>query len=142
MVQSEKNRPLSQSIAQVFCKFLGTFEKRMYLCEQIAMDMNREQIIQLVSQTALRNAPQGTEVILYGSQARGDMREDSDWDVLVLLDKDRVSLDDIDNIGYHIRELGWEIGEDINPVLYTKKEWERYAYTPFYKNVKAEGIRI
>ena len=104
--------------------------------------MNREQIIQLVSQTALRNAPRGTEVILYGSRARGDMRDDSDWDVLVLLDKDRVSLDDIDNIGYPIRELGWEIGEDINPVLYTKKEWAGYAYTPFYKNVEEEGIRI
>ena len=104
--------------------------------------MNREQIIQLVSQTAMRNAPHGTEVILYGSQARGDMREDSDWDVLVLLDKDRVALDDIDNIGYPIRELGWEIGEDINPVLYTKKEWAGYRHTPFYKNVTEEGIRI
>lgn len=105
-------------------------------------DMNRERIIQLVSQTALRNAPRGTEVILYGSRARGDMREDSDWDILVLLDKDKVSLDDIDNIGYPIRELGWEIGEDINPVLYTKNEWAGYKYTPFYKNVKEEGIKI
>ena len=105
-------------------------------------DMNRERIIQLVSQTALRNAPRGTEVILYGSRARGDMREDSDWDILVLLDKDKVSLDDIDNIGYPIRELGWEIGENINPVLYTKNEWAGYKYTPFYKNVKEEGIKI
>lgn len=104
--------------------------------------MDRERIIRLVGETALRNAPHGTEVILYGSQARGDMREDSDWDILVLLDKDRVSLEDIDNIGYPIRELGWEIGENINPILYTKKEWAGYRHTPFYKNVGEDGVRI
>ena len=29
------------------------------------------------------------QVILFGSQARGDAREDSDWDLLVLLNKGR-----------------------------------------------------
>ena len=29
------------------------------------------------------------KLILFGSQARGDAREDSNWDLLVLLNKDR-----------------------------------------------------
>ena len=32
----------------------------------------------------------GAKVILFGSQARGDAKEDSDWDILILLNKDKV----------------------------------------------------
>ena len=78
--------------------------------------------------------------ILFGSQARGDARNDSDWDVLILLGKERVQLCDYDNYSYPLREMGWELGADINPILYTKTAWEQNSYTPFYKNVTKEGI--
>ena len=34
--------------------------------------------------------PSGSKAILYGSRARGDARNDSDWDFLILLDKDKL----------------------------------------------------
>ncbi|HAU84464.1 MAG TPA: nucleotidyltransferase domain-containing protein, partial [Lachnospiraceae bacterium] len=40
------------------------------------------------------------------------------------------------------RELGWDINEIINPVLFPQKEWEENRYTPFNHNVTREGIAI
>ena len=36
--------------------------------------------------------------------------------------------------------LGCNLGAEINPILYTKKEWETYQFTPFYENVNRDGI--
>ena len=54
--------------------------------------------------------PANSSLLLYGSRARGDNRVDSDWDLLILLDKPKLSSQDYD-YGYPFRELGWDIGE-------------------------------
>lgn len=107
------------------------------------MTSERKQfIIQAIRNKAKEITPAGTEVILFGSQARGDARDDSDWDVLVLLDKDKVTRSDIDAYSYPLREMGWEYDECINAILYSKKEWNRNKARPFYENVAEEGIRL
>ena len=50
--------------------------------------------------------------------------------------------EDYDTISYPLRELGWELGEYINPVMYTAKEWESSKFTPFYHNVIDDAIRL
>jgi len=94
---------------------------------------------------AIRNAvsksPQ-VRAILFGSRARNDARTDSDWDILLLVDKDKITKADYDNISYPLFELGWALQQQINPVLYTEKEWQRHSFTPFYKNVTKEGIAL
>ena len=79
---------------------------------------------------------------LFGSQARGDERPDSDWDVLILLDKPRLTPGDYDNYSFPLRELGWELGETINPVLYTLDDGAKSSFTPFHKNVTQDGIAL
>ena len=81
-------------------------------------------------------------MILFGSQARGDARPDSDWDLLVLLDKEKKEFEDEDNYSYPFTELGWNYGVAINSILYTKNQWEQGTIFPFYKNVMREGIEI
>lgn len=80
--------------------------------------------------------------MLYGSRARGDAHEDSDWDILVVVNKPDIDQNDYRTIIYPITALGWDIEEMIIPVIYTKKEWEENSFTPFYKNVEQEGIAI
>jgi len=81
-------------------------------------------------------------VILFGSRARGDAREDSDWDLLVLIDKEKKTQEDENKYAYPFDELGWNYGVAINSILYTNKQWEKGKIFPFYKNVMREGIEI
>lgn len=93
-----------------------------------------------IKQTATSTIPKGGKAILYGSRARGDARSDSDWDILILLDKDTLDQSDYDNVSYPFVLLGCDIGQEINPIMYTTKEWESYRITPFYENVTRDGI--
>jgi predicted nucleotidyltransferase len=82
-------------------------------------------------------------MILFGSQVRGDAREDSDWDLLVLLNKNgRHNFDDYGNYAYPFEEIGWDYGVAINPLLYTQEEWDKGRIFPFYRNVMNDGIVI
>lgn len=102
----------------------------------------RKLILQAITDTARSIVPEGSEVILFGSQARGDAHDGSDWDVLILLDKDRVTSQDIDDYTYPLREMGWSHNECINTILYTKNDWKRRSATPFVENVTEDGIKL
>ena len=93
-----------------------------------------------IKQTAISTIPKGGRAILYGSRARGDARKDSDWDILIILDKDILDQSDYDNVSYPFVLLGCDLGQEINPIMYTTKEWGSSRITPFYENVTRDGI--
>ncbi len=95
-----------------------------------------------IKDTARAIMPANAKVILFGSRARGDWHNGSDWDVLVLLDKDIISEHDHELYSYPFWALGWETDEMIHPIIYTMKEWEKRNGSEFYRNITSEGIRI
>ena len=101
--------------------------------------MNRKAVIDSIKALAAKTLPANSSLLLYGSRARGDNRPDSDWDLLILLDKTKLVADDYD-MTYPLRELGWDIGEEISPHIYTKKQWNEWTFLPYYKNVERDKI--
>jgi predicted nucleotidyltransferase len=57
------------------------------------MMADRNDILLMIQESVKASEPDAT-IILYGSYARGDYRKDSDVDLLILLDKDKVTRED------------------------------------------------
>ena len=104
-------------------------------------DDKRIQIISLIRDTIRASEPTA-QIILYGSRARGDAREDSDWDVLAIVDKPRLSLKDRSNIQYPVWDKGLELGQEINVFPYTRQQWEQTPLSLFKYNAMKEGITL
>ncbi|MBR1687856.1 MAG: nucleotidyltransferase domain-containing protein [Prevotella sp.] len=104
--------------------------------------MKRPQIVRQIKDAVNRTDPTAT-AILYGSEARGDARPDSDIDVLILMDGDKMDWDRRDAIVNPLYDIEWATGVQISPMVILRKEWENRPFkTPFYINVKNEGVRL
>lgn len=102
--------------------------------------MKRPHIVRRIQETIHRISP---TAILYGSEARGDARPDSDIDVLVLLEGEQRDFALEDAISGALYELELETGVLISPMILLRKVWENRPFkTPFYINVMNEGIRF
>ncbi len=83
------------------------------------------------------------EVILFGSHARGDAKNESDWDVLVLIDqkKDDRSIEKVYRDAMF--ELELEIGQPISTFVFSKLDWnKKHSYSPLYRNIQKEGVKL
>lgn len=82
------------------------------------------------------------QVIVYGSYARGDYREDSDIDVMVLV---KTQEEIIRNYTEAVSDCAFEYmmkyGVDISPVIKNNEHFEYWVnHLPYYRNVREEGV--
>lgn len=97
------------------------------------MSTRQLEIEGLIKHLGAEILPKRAKLMLFGSQARDEATSSSDWDLLILLDGEKVSNDDFDRWVYPFISLGWSLGVEINPVVYTYDEWQRRSITPFTK---------
>lgn len=80
------------------------------------------------------------EVRLFGSRARGNHSRESDYDLLVIVDKVTPQLEE------SIEALGtrWLLDEGvvISTFVFSEADLERLRFEPFIMNIEREGVRI
>lgn len=85
-----------------------------------------------------------TKIIVYGSYARGDYRENSDVDIMILT---KLSEEEIRAIKNDIYDLAFEVemstGIELSPIIKNEEQYEYWVDTlPFYRNVRDEGVVV
>ncbi len=88
----------------------------------------------------VKKLPGVKKVILYGSRARGDFQEWSDYDIVVLVSEKNKGIE------RRIDEIAWDINYkklvSIVPIVCTETKFREDKYEPLYMNVKREGIAL
>ncbi len=89
----------------------------------------------------IKNSDPSAEVILYGSRARGNAEKESDYDLLILTDKE-VNLEREDIFRRQLFPIEIETGAVLTVFLISRDDWNSPLYNemPFYQNVKREGV--
>lgn len=113
-----------------------------YICHIYSLKkrMRRADVVDQIRIIMKRVAPTA-KTILFGSEARGDARPDSDIDLLILVDGDRMTMAQEEAITLPLYELELKSGISISPIVLLRKVWENRPFkTPFYVNVMNEGV--
>jgi predicted nucleotidyltransferase len=78
-------------------------------------------------------------VYLYGSYARGDYNQNSDLDVLIVLDKYTSYWDELVYSAELASKLSLEYNVTISRMIMTEDQWKK-GDLPVLKNIRAEGV--
>ena len=105
-------------------------------------NQNLDRIVSLVKQWFSEHYQDNLEeLILYGSQARGDAQEYSDIDVLIVLKKAFNYREEIDRTSQFIADLSLEYDTVISRAFISAQRFQE-ENSPFLLNVRREGISL
>lgn len=99
---------------------------------------NQETILSQIKQAVWEVDPKA-EVILFGSQARGDVHVESDWDILILNNDNKATWAYKQAMIKKILHVELQLGISIGTVIRNKADWQVAAQTWFYQEVEKEG---
>jgi predicted nucleotidyltransferase len=104
--------------------------------------MQDNNVFERISQS-IHNSDPKAEAFLFGSRARGDNKTDSDWDILILVDSDKVTNDVDDQFRDDLYNIELESGQNISTLIYPKDYWKTtLIFSPLYLNIIKDGIRL
>ena len=92
---------------------------------------------------AVTKIDSSVQLILFGSRARGNAKNNSDWDLLILVNKQKVTVKDEELFRDKLYDLALATEQAISTLVYSKKDWDsKLSVTPLYENIKREGIYL
>ena len=83
-------------------------------------------------------------IILYGSYARGDFKQDSDMDIMILAD---IQPEEISNLADRIYDITYDFEVkyemEINPSIQSIQVYEQWkGVYPFFMNIEKDGVAV
>ncbi|MGC9952729.1 MAG: nucleotidyltransferase domain-containing protein [Rhizomicrobium sp.] len=102
-------------------------------------------LVRLKQELVALYGPRLKQALLYGSRARGDFREDSDYDVLVVLEGPLDYWKELHRLADLSSEITWETVATGNPVVASFKamtEDQLQQRTGFMHNVRREAVPL
>ena len=104
--------------------------------------MNSDIIISRIKDSIHYKDP-GAEAFLFGSRARGEEGPDSDWDILILVDSEKVTNEIEDKFRDGLYDIELDSGQIISAFIYPKNQWNSsLRFSPLYHNVELDGILL
>jgi predicted nucleotidyltransferase len=104
--------------------------------------MRKKELLNKIRLSIYQHDPDA-EIFLFGSRARGDNRKNSDWDLLILVNENKVTNRIEDRFRDSLYDIELEAEQIISILIYPKIYWKNnLKYSPLYKNVNLEGIRL
>jgi len=102
---------------------------------------DRELMVQL--KRLVQELAPGARLFQYGGAARGAREPDSDYDVLILLER-ALSPKEVDEIRDRIYDMELAREVVISPVFKSREEWNAPAnvVTPYYRAVSKEALEL
>jgi len=80
------------------------------------------------------------KIILFGSRARGDAHEGSDYDFAVILDKkDKSAVSTVREVEVEFLDRYDTLSSSL---VYDQQEWERRKNLPIGLNIEQEGVQL
>jgi len=106
------------------------------------MEYSNKTLLERIKRIVKKYDPRA-KVYLFGSRVEATFRSDSDWDVLILLDKTNVPPELEKNIAYSLYDLEFETGEMISPMIFSNEEWNtKHSVTSFFNGVMRQAVKL
>ena len=101
---------------------------------------DRQYILNIVKQRIYTIDP-NAKIILFGSRARDDSRQDSDWDFLILTNK-KINQNLKNQISDSLFEAELETEQVLTSIIQNSLNWHNYKQSNIYQNINREGIEL
>ncbi|VAW37879.1 hypothetical protein MNBD_CHLOROFLEXI01-925 [hydrothermal vent metagenome] len=104
--------------------------------------IEKSELLKQVKTAVLALAP-NSEIILYGSRAKGTVHIDSDWDFLILLPSPRNKTLEA-QIKDRLYDVELETDTILSSIIRSKQEWRsaRYAVLPLRQHIEQDGVSL
>lgn len=102
---------------------------------------NQKEILGQIKTIVQEQAPDA-KVFLFGSRSRGDFNDESDWDILIILQNqpNRILKNKIHEMLF---PLSLEINSFINTVVVSEEDWLHHpAYYSLYESTRHETLAL
>lgn len=115
--------------------------RSMKKIEEIMFSTREMEILRKIRES-VKSAVADSTIVFFGSRARGNSQEHSDWDVLILVE--RLSPEIKDRVYDVLYDVELEHDIIIGPLILLRDEWEnkRFKNHPLHDEIDREGVLV